>query len=362
MTIANAKPLAPWIPEAGRSERVGIELASLRSFLLQAFIHQTMKHLLRAILFSLPLLGNAAELNLPLLPAEAKIINAIAVTEGVEVVLGSKPGFSARGAAETLVGLGVAKDDIASVTVQSKEREAVAFTVTHDEAGHVLAITGNGPWLRNSTLRSFKALTELRIIRMDHNGFVGKDPRIPEFDGSGFDALADSKLADIKIGLSFSDKGMEQCAKIKSLRSFGVAHSQATEAGIAFFAGHSGLTSFSISEMAKPAVTEKALGAMTKIPNLTKVGLGECYVTYAGGFALLAPFKGKLTEINLGMCLASQADFDKLQADHPQAKVITTPVSEIPKRHIFVATNLAKQAPPELAEPLKAAIEAVKKK
>ena len=305
---------------------------------------------------------HAAELNLPLLPAEAKIIQGIAATEGVEVVLVSKPGFSARGAADTLVSLGVAKNDIASVTVQSKQRDAVAFTVTHDKVGHVLAITGNGPWLRNSTLRSFKALPELRIIRMDHNGFVGKDPRIVEFDGSGFDALTDSKLADIKIGLSFSDKGMEQCAKIKSLRSFGVAHSQATEAGIAFFAGHPGLTSFSISEMAKPSVTEKALGAIAKIPNLTRVGLGECYVTYAGGFALLAPFKGKLTEINLSMCVAAQADLDKLKADHPEAKIITTPVAEIPKRHIFVAMSLAKQVPPELAAPLNVAIEQFRKK
>jgi len=74
---------------------------------------------------------DAVELNLPLHPAESKIIQAIAATEGVEVVLGSKPGWSARGAADALVSLGVPKDDIASVTVQSKEREAVAFTVTH---------------------------------------------------------------------------------------------------------------------------------------------------------------------------------------------------------------------------------------
>ncbi|MFM8471486.1 MAG: hypothetical protein ACKODH_16245 [Limisphaerales bacterium] len=321
-----------------------------------------MKQLVYLLLLNLTLVARAAELNLPLLSGEAKIIQGIATTEGIEVVLGSKPGFSAKGAADTLVSLGVAKGDIASVTVQSKEREAVAFTVTHDKAGHVLAITGNGPWLRNSTLRSFTALPELRVIRMDHNGFVGKDPRIPEFDGSGFDALTDSKLADVKIGLSFSDKGMEQCAKIKSLRSFGVAHSQATEAGIAFFSGHPGLTSFSISEMASARVTEKALGAIAKIPNLTKVGLGECYVTYAGGFALLAPFKGTLTELNLTMCVASEADLAKLQADHPQAKILTTPLAEIPKRHIFVAMNLAKQAPPELAAPLNAAIEQFRKK
>lgn len=322
-----------------------------------------MKHLSIAILLFLPLLANAADLNLPLLPAEAKIIQGIAATEGVEVVLGSKPGFSARGAADTLVGLGVPKGDIASVTVQSKEREAVAFTVTHDKAGHVLAITGNGPWLRNSTLRSFKALPELRIIRMDHNGFVGNEPRIPEFDGSGFDALTDSKLADIKIGLSFSDKGMEQCAKIKSLRSFGVGHSRVTDAGVAFFAGHPGLTSFSVSEMGKPLLTGKSLASIAKIPNVNKIGFGECYITYTDGFAHLAPLKDKLVEFNITMSIASPADLDKFKADHPNMKItgLLTP-EEIVKRHSGAAANIAKQAPPELAAPLNAAIEQFRKK
>lgn len=321
-----------------------------------------MKLLLKAPLLFFPLLSGAGELHLPLDTGEARIVEGIAAAEGIEVLLASKPGFSARGAAATLESLGVPSEGIASVTVQSIERETVAFTVTYDKAGHVLAITGNGPWLRNSTLRSLKALPELRVIRMDHNGFVGKDPRIPEFDGSGFDALADSKLADIKMGLSFSDRGMEQCAKIKTLHTFAVAHSQATEAGIAFFAGHSGLKSFSISEMARPEVTEKALGAMAKIPGLTRVGLGECYVTYAGGFALLAPFAGRLEEINLSMCVAAGADLDKLKADHPMARIITTPVHEIPRRHVFVAMRLAKQVPPELAASLNAAIEEVRKK
>ena len=321
-----------------------------------------MKQLIRAFILSLPLLANGAELNLPLLPAEAKIVEAIAATEGVDVVLASTPGLSVRGIAEKLVSLGIRKDDIASVTVQAKERGHIAFTVTHDNAGHVLAITGNGPWLRNSTLRSFKALSELRIISMDHNGFVGNDPRIPEFDGSGFDALTDSKLIDIKIGLSFNNKGMEQCAKIKSLRSFSTVHSRATEAGIAFFAGHAGLTHFTIGQAANDKVTERTLGAITKIPNLTRIGFYECYVTYAGGFALLAPFKGKLTEINLSMCMMAQEDLDKLKADHPQANIITTPVAEIPKRHIGIAMSLAKQVPPELAAPLNAAIEQIRKK
>ncbi len=318
-----------------------------------------MKYLV-ALLF-LPIL--ACAVDLPLHPDEAKIIQAIAATEDVEVVLASKPGWSARGAADTLVSLGVPKGDIASVTVQVKEKEAFAFTVTHDKAGHVLAITGNGPWLRNSTLRSFKALPELRVIRMDHNGFVGNDPRIPEFDGSGFDALTDSKLADIKIGLSFSDKGMEQCAKIKALRSFGVGHSRVTDAGVAFFAGHPGLTSFSVSEMGKPLLTGKALASIAKIPNVNKIGFGECYITYTDGFAHLAPLKDRLVEFNITMSIASPADLDKFKADHPNMKItgLLTP-EEIVKRHSGAAANIAKQAPPELAAPLNAAIEQFRKK
>ena len=227
----------------------------------------------------------------------------------------------------------------------------------------MLAITGNGYWLRNSTLRSFKALPELRIIRMDHNGFVGNDPRIPEFDGSGFDALADSKLADIKIGLSFSDKGMEQCAKIKSLRSFGVAHSRVTDAGVAFFAGHPGLTSFSVSEMGKPLLTGKALASIAKIPNVNKIGFGECYITYTDGFAHLAPLKDRLVEFNITMSITSPADLDKFKADHPNMKItgLLTP-EEIVKRHSGAAANIARQAPPELAAPLNAALDAAKKK
>ena len=112
--------------------------------------------------------------------------------------------------------------------------------------------------------------------------------------------------------------------------------------------------------MASNRVTEKALAAIAKIPNLTHIGFKECYVTYPGGFTHLAPFKGKLTEIDLTMRVASEADLAELQADHPGAKILTIPPAEIVKRHKFIAANLAKQVPPELAAPLKAALENAK--
>lgn len=298
----------------------------------------------------------AQALELPLQPSEAEVIQAIVATEQLDVEAVEMPAWAKNGLVKSLAEYGVTTDSLKAggIAVEGAAGRFLGFV--YDANGRVLALSGNGPWLRNSSLRSLKKLPELRIIRIDHNGFVGRDPRIPEFDGSGFDALADSKLVEVKIGLSFSDRGMEQCAKIKSLQSFSVAHSRVTEAGIRFFAGHPTLTEFSIAEMASNRVTGKALGEIAKISHLTHVGFKECYVTYDAGFALLAPRKGQLVEIDLTMSVASQADLDKLQADHPQAKIITIPPAEIVKRHKFIAANLARQAPPDLAAPLKEAL------
>jgi hypothetical protein len=323
-----------------------------------------MIRILSGIAFLATLTGtvHTAELNLPLHPDEAAILRGIIDVEKLDVESAEMPGYSKNGVLKLLEGNGVDPKSLQTSAIAVKGKPQMVLSFAYDLEGRVVALSGNGPWLRNSSLRALKDMPELRCIRIDHNGFVGNDPRILEFDGSGFEALADSKLADVKIGLSFSDQGMEQCAKIKSLRAFSVAHSRATEAGIAFFAGHTGLKAFSIGEMASRRVSEKALAAIAKIPNLTHVGFKECYVTYDGGFALLAPLKGKLLEIDLSMCAAAQSDLDKLKADHPQANIITTPPAEIPKRHIGVAMNLAKQVPPDLAAPLNAAIELYRKK
>lgn len=309
------------------------------------------------ILIVLLAIQSAAQaFELPLHPADAEVIRSIVATEQVDVEPVEMPNWAKSSAMKSLADFGLETKTAKASAIAVKEKSGTSLGFVYDADGHVLALSGNGPWLRNSSLRSLKRLPELRMIRIDHNGFVGRDPRVSEFDGSGFDALTDSKLIEIKIGLSFSDRGMEQCAKIKSLRSFSVAHSQATEAGIVFFASHPNLTEFSIAEMASNRVTGKALGSIANIPHLKRVGFKECYVTYDSGFALLAPLKGQLLEIDLSMSVASKADLDRLQSDHPGAKVITITPAEIVKRHKFIAANLAKQAPPELAAPLKQAL------
>jgi len=313
--------------------------------------------LILACFFMLSGAARALAVELPIEANEAKVFEKIIADEKFEVEVRDLPSWSKSNLVKSLAAYGIDPNKTKSIGIVVKDKTSMFLGFVYDADGHVLALSGNGPWLRNDSLRALKDLPELRILRIDHNGFVGRDPRAAEFDGRGFDALADSKLSEIKIGLGFSDRGMEQCAKIKGLRSMTVAHSQASQAGIDHFAGHPNLTEFSIAEMGSARVTGKALGAIAKIPRLTHVGCKECYLRYKDGFELLAPLRGQLVEIDLTMSIAAQQDLDKMQADHPQAKILTISPAEIVKRHKFIAANLAKQAPPELAAPLKQALE-----
>jgi len=327
-----------------------------------------MTHLMRAFILSLPLIAIGAEINPPVHPDEAAVIRGIVSVENYQAAtVVDVPKWRLDGAKRELNAFGLETDSLKSWMIEVKNDprpyRGGFFSCLYNADGRIVALSGNGPWLRNESLRALTAMPELRSIHWDHNGFVSNHPETDLYDGTGFDALANSKLIDIKIGLSFNDKGMEQCAKIKSLRMFGVAHSRVTDAGVAFFEGHSGLTSFSVSEMGKPLLTGKALASIAKIPNVNKIGFGESYISYTEGFAHLAPLKDRLVEFDITMSIASPADLDKFKADHPNMKItgMLTP-EQIVKRHSGAAANIARQAPPELAAPLNAAIEQIRKK
>lgn len=181
-----------------------------------------------------------------------------------------------------------------------------------------------------------------------------KSMRETLYDGTGFDALTESKIQDIKIGLSFNDKGMEQVAKIKGLKHFAVVHARTSEAGIKFFEDHPSLESFTIAEMAK--VSQKALALIAKMPKLTHIGFQESFITYENGFEYLKPLKGRLKSLDLTMSVVNEDDLKRFQADHPDAKITMIPPTEIVKRHSGVANNLARIATGEAAEKLKKAI------
>ena len=298
----------------------------------------------------------AAAVDLPLHPDDAKIVSAIADTEEMEIELAEPPSFARSGLLKNLEEIGLDPKTITVTGIGSTTKKPVRLAIAADKDGRIVAFSGNGPWFRNETLRSLKGLPELRLLHIDHNGFVGSGPESEAFDGTGFDALADSKLTSIKIGLSFDDDGMRECAKIQGLTRFACGHARITNEGIAAFAGHPNLVAFSVSEMARPEVDDDALATFATLPKLREAGLKECIVAYQGGLDHLAPLAGRLEVIDLTMSLVTPADMAKLKADHPDAEIVTLPISEIPKRHIHVARRLAQQAPPELAKELQAAI------
>lgn len=295
-----------------------------------------------------------ADLQPPVVSAEAKILRDIIAVEGHAVEVADLPGWAKAGLIRRLKEWGFDASSAKSWGVQGKQKKELFFGCIYDARGHVLGLIGNGPWLRNDSLRALKGLPELRILRIDHNGFVGNHPQAPLYNAVGFDALADSKLIDIHLTLGISNEGMEQAAKIKGLKSFSVAHSRVTDAGVKFFEGHPNLESFRVAEMGK--VSEAALASIAKMPKVIQVAFQEAFITYEGGFRHLLPLKGRLKVLDLSMSLSNPADLQRVQADHPEVKITTLPPAEIVKRHLGVAHNLARISRGEVAEQLKRAI------
>ncbi len=292
--------------------------------------------------------------EIPLHPSEAMIVEQIIAVEGHTVEVAEMPGWAKGGVINRLKEFGIETANLKSWGVRDMTRNGISFSCIYDANGRVLALTGNGPWLRDESLRALKGMPELRIIRFDHNGFLRNHPHSPLYSGVGFDALADAKLLEIKLTLGINDAGMEQAAKIKGLKSVSALHSQVSEAGVKFFEGHPSLESFSVAEMGN--VSQAALASIAKMPKVEHVGFHEAFVTYEGGFRHLLPMKGRLKTLDLSMSLVNAIDLERVRADHPDTKITTIAPAEIVKRHSYVAARIARIATGEAAEQLKKAL------
>lgn len=311
-------------------------------------------HLWIAFVAMLGMRQSARALEIPFHPTEARIVEQIIAVEGHAVEEAEVPGWAKAGVINRLQELGVETAGVKSWGVRDTTRNAVSFSCIYDSHGRVLALTGNGPWLRDESLRALKGMPELRIIRFDHNGFLRNHPQSPLYGGVGFDALSDSRLVEIKLTLGINDAGMEQAATIKGLRSVSALHSQVSEAGVRFFEGHPSLESFSVAEMGN--VSQAALASIAKMPKVEHVGFHEAFVAYDGGLEHLLPMKGRLKTLDLSMSLVNDADLERVRADHPDAKITTIAPAEIVKRHSFVAARIARIATGPAAAELKRAI------
>jgi len=309
---------------------------------------------LTLLILLLPQVRAAEEINPPVHPDEAKILKQILQVEEHSVQVAEMPGWAKGSIVNRLKELGVDTNGLKSWAVRGNENPGLFFSCVYNADGRVLALSGNGPWLRNNSLRALKGMPELRLISIDHNGFLRNHPKASLYSGTGFDALTKSKLIHVKLTLGINDEGLKAIAGITGLKSLIVFHSQVTDDGLKHLEGHPSLEFFIVGEMGK--VSQKALASIAKMPKVTRVGFQEAFITYDDGFKHLAPMKGRLRELDLSMSVVNEDDLKRVQADHPDAKITTLSAEEIVKRHSGVANTLARISTGEAAEKLKKAI------
>jgi hypothetical protein len=235
------------------------------------------------------------------------------------------------------------------------ERSRHALTVGCDANGRVSHLVGNGPLLCNEALGWLAGLPELRVIRIDHN-VPGPKSTVSHdlYDGSGFSALAGSKLEEVKIGHAFDDDGLRALAEIRSLRVIEIGHSRATDAGIEALAGHPQLEEATFSPMGASRITNRSLETLATLPQLRRIGMHETFVTYAGGLEHLRPLQGRLEAVSLRLSLVLPADVEQLRGDHPGLEVITSTPAEVADKP-FRRNQLLKWASAEAVAYLKTA-------
>ncbi len=299
-------------------------------------------------------------MELPFNSEEANVVTALVEREGHPVVVKEELGVSRGWLNERLEALGVDVSSLSIQTIHVVDKPHVAIHFAFQPDGRVVAISGNGVWLRDETLRSFRALPELRLVRMDHNGYLANHPSVDLYSARGFDALGDSKIGEVAITLGPSNAGLAEIVKIKNLKHLRIFHSRITDEGMEVLRNHPTLEELVVGEMGK--VTAPSLEVIATIPNLRSVAFAEVYVPYEGGLEFLAPLSGQLQKIDLRMSLVSEDDLERLRAEHPEAEILTSTPEEIVRGHIGVARDLVRKGPEELTDPLQAAIDAVMEK
>jgi hypothetical protein len=256
---------------------------------------------------------------LPLHPEDAAVLRKVAEREHLDAPPDAKP-----------QGWPLQKGD-KGVRFASKENPKHALTVVYNDKGRVIKYLGNGPILSNASMAEIAALPELLVIRIDHN-IPGPGSKTPQelYDGSGFAALVNSKLEEVKIGHAFDDKGMAALAGIRTIKAMHIGHSKVTDQGLQALEKHPSLEVFHISSQGRAGrVTDKCLAVFATLPKLKELGLHETFVTYDGGLKPLAATKAPLALLSLKGSLVLPADVEKLKKVLPTLSVETSTPAEL---------------------------------
>jgi len=296
--------------------------------------------------------------DLPIAPEEAAVVQRLLEREQEDVV-GKKakvPGI-VTSLLNQWADASIDLETLDAWQIHRANSDRHGFVVTYTPEGHIVAITGNGPWIQNETLRDFVNLPELRIIRVDHNSRHHQEPeRGPLYRGEGFDALSDSKVTAVGLTSGINDDGLAAVKNLKNLKYFEIFHTAISEEGvIEHLSNQPTIKHLRLGQMAKfPA---SILSVVATMPNIEEVRFQEAYVTYDNGLDHLKPLAGQLKLIDLRQSLITEADLARLKADHPEAMIESSTPEEVGKGHKGVANRLSRmELPPELGEPLRAAM------
>jgi len=199
------------------------------------------------------------------------------------------------------------------------------------ETGRILAINTNGVPMTNDRLRLLAQLAELRDLNYGHSGeWHFKDIPLSDFDGSGLEALADSKIESLHIGGSrFGKPGELAIAKMKNLRHLLFRHVPLSEEGLAAIGGLPGLTDFSIGtshDTQAKLKTQAILQHVMELPSLSSLSVQEAFLKWDTGLATIAAKGGKLRRIEFGRgSVVFPEDVDRLKQALPNAAIVTEP-------------------------------------
>ncbi len=197
------------------------------------------------------------------------------------------------------------------------------------ETGRILAINTNGVPMTNDRLRLLAQLAELRDLNYGHSGeWHFKDIPLSDFDGSGLEALADSKIESLHIGGSrFGKPGELAIAKMKNLRRLTLRHLPLSEEGMTAIGKQSGLREFGIGlshDMGRNIKLAEVIPLFMANPNLQRLFIQEAFLKWDNGLSTIAEKGSKLEKIEFGRgSVVFPDDIDRLKKALPNAEIVT---------------------------------------
>lgn len=197
------------------------------------------------------------------------------------------------------------------------------------ETGRVTAINANGVPMTNDRLRLLAQLKELRDLNYGHSGeWHFKDIPLSDFDGSGLEALADSKIESLHIGGSrFGKPGEHAIAKMKNLRRLTLRHLPLSEEGMTTIGKQPGLREFGIGlshDMGRNTKLATVIPLVMANPNLQRLFIQEAFLKWDNGLSTIAEKGSNLEKIEFGRgTVVFPEDIDRLKKALLNAEIVT---------------------------------------